>query len=90
MAEEQTMIQIQRQDPAIEAYRLGLLKDVQEFVKNQVAAGMPPDTAYQVAGLPPAESAAIGAALLPAPIAPAKAKLKALRVVPFGRTLPVI
>ena len=62
MAEEQTMVQIQRQDPAIEAYRLGLLRDVQEFVKNQVAAGMPPETAYQVAGLTPAESAAIGAA----------------------------
>ena len=59
---ENTTVQIQRQDPAIEAYRLGLLKDVQEFVKNQVAAGMPPETAYQVAGLTPAESAAIGAA----------------------------
>ena len=57
-----TQLQIQRQDPAIEAYRLGLLRDVQEFVKNQVAAGMPPETAYQVAGLTPAESAAIGAA----------------------------
>ena len=33
-----TQVQIQRQDPAIEAYRLGLLRDVQEFVKNQVAA----------------------------------------------------
>ena len=60
--DQQTMVQIQRQDPAIEAYRLGLLRDVQEFVKNQVAAGMPPQTAYQVAGLTPAESAAIGAA----------------------------
>jgi len=59
---ENTTVQIQRQDPAIEAYRLGLLKDVQQFVKNQVAAGMPPETAYQVAGLTPAESAAIGAA----------------------------
>ena len=59
---ENTTVQIQRQDPAIEAYRLGLLKDVQAFVKNQVAAGMPPETAYQVAGLTPAESAAIGAA----------------------------
>jgi len=39
--DQQTMVQIQRQDPAIEAYRLGLLKDVQGFVKNQVAAGMP-------------------------------------------------
>ena len=60
--DQQTMVQIQRQDPAIEAYRLGLLRDVQEFVKNQVAAGMPPETAYQVAGLTPAETAAIGAA----------------------------
>ena len=59
--DQQTMVQIQRQDPAIEAYRLGLLRDVQEFVKNQVAAGMPPEPAYQVAALPPAESAAIGA-----------------------------
>ena len=59
---DNTTVQIQRQDPAIEAYRLGLLRDVQEFVKNQVAAGMPPETAYQVAGLTPAESAAIGAA----------------------------
>ena len=62
MAEEQTMIQIQRQDPAIEAYRIGLLRDTQEFIKNQVASGMPPETSYQVAGLTPAESAAIGAA----------------------------
>jgi hypothetical protein len=59
---ENTTVQIQRQDPAIEAYRLGLLKDVQQFVSNQVAAGMPAETAYQVAGLTPAESAAIGAA----------------------------
>ena len=57
-----TMVQIQRQDPAIEAYRLGLLRDVQKFVADQVAAGMPPSTAYTVAGLTPAESAAIGAA----------------------------
>ena len=60
--DQQTMVQIQRQDPAIEAYRLGLLKDVQGFVKNQVAAGMPAQTAYQVAGLTPAETAAISAA----------------------------
>ena len=59
---QQTMVQIQRQDPAIEAYRLGLLRDVQQFVADQVARGMPPSTAYQVAGLTPAESAAIGAA----------------------------
>ena len=59
---QQTMVQIQRQDPAIEAYRLGLLRDVQQFVADQVARGMPPSTAYTVAGLTPAESAAIGAA----------------------------
>jgi len=57
-----TQVQIQRQDPAIEAYRLGLLRDVQGFVKNQIESGMPAETAYQVAGLTPAESAAIGAA----------------------------
>jgi hypothetical protein len=60
--DQQTMVQIQRQDPAIEAYRLGLLRDVQGFVKNQIESGMPAETAYQVAGLTPAESAAIGAA----------------------------
>tara|TARA_R110002020_G_scaffold72909_1_gene187257 strand:- start:222 stop:1352 length:1131 start_codon:yes stop_codon:yes gene_type:complete len=59
---DNTTVQIQRQDPAIEAYRLGLLKDVQQFVSNQVAAGMPAETAYQVAGLTPAESSAIAAA----------------------------
>ena len=59
---ENTSYQISKQDPAIEGYRLGLLRDVQEFVSNQVAAGMPPSTAYQVAGLTPAEIAGIGAA----------------------------
>jgi len=59
---DNTTVQIQRQDPAIEAYRLGLLKDVQQFVSNQVASGMPAETAYQVAGLTPAESSAIAAA----------------------------
>lgn len=59
---ENTTVQIQRQDPAIEAYRLGLLQDVQEFISNQIASGMPAETAYQIAGLTPAESAAIGAA----------------------------
>ena len=57
-----TTVQISRQDPAIEAYRLGLLGDVQTFIKDQIAKGMPAETAYQVAGLTPAESAAIGAA----------------------------
>lgn len=59
---ENTTVQIQRQDPAIEAYRLGLLQDVQQFISNQIASGMPAETAYQIAGLTPAESAAIGAA----------------------------
>ena len=60
--DQQTMVQIQRQDPAIEAYRLGLLQDVQQFISNQIASGMPPETAYQIAGLTPSESAAIQAA----------------------------
>ena len=49
MAEE--VVQISRQDPAIEAYRLGLLGDVQTYIKDQIAAGMPAETAYQIAGL---------------------------------------
>ena len=59
---QSTTVQIQRQDPDIEAYRVGLLKSVREFIDKQVAAGMPPATAYQIAGLTPAETAAIGAA----------------------------
>ncbi|MCP4282055.1 MAG: hypothetical protein GY776_18930 [Alteromonas sp.] len=52
---------INRQDPAIEAYRLGLLGDVQGYIRQQIASGdMPPD--YQVAGLAPSEQAAIAAA----------------------------
>ncbi len=60
MAEE--VVQISRQDPAIEAYRLGLLGDVQTYIKDQIAAGMPAATAYQVAGLTAPETAAIQAA----------------------------
>ena len=60
MAEE--VVQISRQDPAIEAYRLGLLGDVQTYIKDQIAAGMPAETAYQVAGLTAPETAAIQAA----------------------------
>lgn len=43
--------QIVREDPAVEAYRLGLLKDVQQFIGNQMQNpnALPP--AYQVAGL---------------------------------------
>jgi len=60
MAEE--VVQISRQDPAIEAYRLGLLGDVQTYIKDQIAAGMPAETAYQIAGLTAPETAGIQAA----------------------------
>ena len=54
----QEQIVTNRQDPAIEAYRLGLLGDVQGYIKNQIASGVaPPD--YQIAGLSPGEQAAI-------------------------------
>jgi len=57
----QTQYVVSRQDPAIEAYRLGLLGDVQEFIKGQIERGdAPPD--YQVAGLSPGEQASITAA----------------------------
>tara|TARA_B110000858_G_scaffold189732_1_gene236812 strand:- start:1741 stop:2736 length:996 start_codon:yes stop_codon:yes gene_type:complete len=47
-----------RQDPAIEAYRLGLLEDTQKFISDQIGTGVtPPD--YQVAGLSPSEQAAV-------------------------------
>jgi len=59
---QQTQISIQRQDPDIEAYRVGLLDSTRKFIDKQVAAGMPPATAYQIAGLTPAETAGIGAA----------------------------
>ena len=56
-----TQTVINRQDPAIEAYRLGLLADTQEFIKKQIETGdLPPD--YQIAGLSPAEQAASAAA----------------------------
>jgi len=60
MAEE--VVQISRQDPAIEAYRLGLLGDVQTYIKDQIAAGMPAETAYKVAGLTAPETSAVQAA----------------------------
>jgi hypothetical protein len=57
----QTSVSIQKQDPAIEAYRLGLLKDVQGFIKDRIEKGtLPPD--YQVAGLTDSEKAAIKSA----------------------------
>ena len=57
----QTQYVVNRQDPAIEAYRLGLLGDVQKYIKGQIERGdAPPD--YQVAGLSPSEKASIAAA----------------------------
>jgi len=57
----QTQYVVSRQDPAIEAYRLGLLGDVQKYIKGQIERGdAPPD--YQVAGLSPGEQASITAA----------------------------
>ena len=57
----QTQYVVNRQDPAIEAYRLGLLGDVQKYIKGQIERGdAPPD--YQVAGLSPSEQASIAAA----------------------------
>jgi hypothetical protein len=54
--ESSVQTQIIREDPAIEAYRLGLLKDVQSFIKKQISQGtLPPD--YQVAGLSGLEQA---------------------------------
>jgi len=50
-----------RQDPAIEAYRLGLLSDVQGYIKNQIESGVvPPD--YSIADLSENELAAISGA----------------------------
>jgi len=57
----QTQYVVSRQDPAIEAYRLGLLGDVQKYIKGQIERGdAPPD--YQVSGLSPGEKASITAA----------------------------
>lgn len=49
---DQTVTQIQRQDPAIEAYRLGLLKAVKEFTDKQISGGVTPPS-YQIAALGP-------------------------------------
>src|SRR6056300_1402007 len=59
---QETVVQISRQDPAIEAYRLGLLGDVQKFIKDQIGQGVPPELAYQIAGLTGAEQSAVAAA----------------------------
>ena len=61
MPESSVSTQFVREDPAIEAYRLGLLADVQGFIKQQIEAGvLPPD--YQVAGLSGLEQAGAGLA----------------------------
>ena len=40
----ETQVQIVREDPEIEAYRKGLLRDVQQFVRDRIAGGqVPPD-----------------------------------------------
>ena len=57
----QESIVTNRQDPAIEAYRLGLLADVQGYIKNQIEKGVvPPD--YSIADLSENELAAISGA----------------------------
>ena len=54
----ETQVQIVREDPEIEAYRKGLLRDVQQFVRDRIAGGqVPPD--FQVAQLSDAERQAI-------------------------------
>lgn len=57
----ETQVQIIREDPNIEAYRLGLLGSVQQFVANNLGS-MPPapitPPAYQVAGLTPLQQEA--------------------------------
>ena len=57
----QESIVTNRQDPAIEAYRLGLLADVQGYIKDQIEKGVvPPD--YTIADLSENELAAISGA----------------------------
>ena len=57
----ETQVQIIREDPNIEAYRLGLLGSVQQFVANNLgsmpAAPITPPS-YQVAGLTPLQQEA--------------------------------
>lgn len=55
----ETTRQIIQENPEIEAYRLGLLRDTTDFIRQQLGDGgiMPP--AYQVAGLSPAQQQAM-------------------------------
>lgn len=57
-----TNINISKQDPKIEAYRLGLLQDVQKFIADQIAAGPAEGMDYTVADITAAEKAALGQA----------------------------
>jgi hypothetical protein len=56
-----TNINITKQDPDIQAYREGLLADVQEFIKNEIALGYSPGTDYRIADLTGAEKSALAA-----------------------------
>jgi hypothetical protein len=57
----ETQVSITRQDPAIEAYRLGLLKDTQGYIKQEIEKGtLPPD--FQIANLSPEQQQAISMA----------------------------
>jgi hypothetical protein len=58
----QIQTSITRQDPEIEKYRLGLLQDVQQFIKQQVGQGAPSALDYRVAPISAAEQAAVSAA----------------------------
>lgn len=59
-----TNINITKQDPDIQAYREGLLADVQEFIQNEIALGYSPGTDYRIADLTGAEKSALAASNL--------------------------
>jgi len=54
-----TTTQIVQENPEIEAYRLGLLGNVQSFLADQIKAGASGLPGYQVAGLSPEEEKAL-------------------------------
>lgn len=57
-----TNINITKQDPDIQAYREGLLADVQQFIKDEIELGYAPQTDYRVADLTGPELDAVMAA----------------------------
>ena len=59
-----TNINITKQDPDIQAYREGLLADVQEFIQNEIALGYSPGTDYRIADLKNKEKSALAASNL--------------------------